>query len=31
MELEYFVTPGEDDEAFKLWYNESLRYLTEVV
>jgi glycyl-tRNA synthetase len=23
MEIEYFVTPGEDDEAFKLWKSES--------
>ncbi len=31
MELEYFVTPWEDDEAFKLWKSESERFLTKVV
>lgn len=31
MEIEYFVTPGEDDEAFKLWKSESERYLTKVI
>lgn len=31
MEIEYFVTPGEDDEAFKLWKNESERFLTDLV
>lgn len=31
MELEYFVVPWEDDEAFKLWKSESERYLTEVI
>jgi hypothetical protein len=23
MEIEYFVTPGEDDEAYTLWYKNS--------
>lgn len=31
MEIEYFVTPWNDDEAFKLWKDESERYLTEVI
>ena len=31
MEIEYFVTPWEDDEAFKLWKWESERFLTEVI
>lgn len=31
MELEYFVTPWEDDEAFQLWKSESERYLTEII
>ncbi len=31
MEIEYFVTPGEDDEAFELWKNESERFLTQVI
>ncbi len=31
MEIEYFVTPWEDDEAFKLWYNNSEKFLTEVI
>ena len=31
MEIEYFVTPWEDDEAFKMWKNESERFLVEVV
>ena len=31
MEIEYFVTPGEDDEAFTHWKSESERYLTEVL
>ncbi len=31
MEIEYFVTPWEDDEAFKLWKNESERFFTEVI
>jgi len=31
MEIEYFVTPWDDDEAFKLWKNESERYLTQVI
>ncbi len=31
MELEYFVTPGEDDAAFAEWKSESNRYLTEVI
>ncbi|NDK09638.1 glycine--tRNA ligase [Candidatus Gracilibacteria bacterium] len=31
MEMEYFVTPGEDDAAFAEWKAESNRYLTEVI
>jgi glycyl-tRNA synthetase len=31
MELEYFVTPWDDDQAFKLWLWESERFLTKVV
>ncbi len=31
MEIEYFVTPGEDDEAFKLWKAESERFFLEVI
>jgi len=31
MEIEYFVTPGEDDEAFKLWKAESERFFLEVL
>ena len=31
MEIEYFVTPWEDDEAFKMWKENSKRYLTEVI
>jgi len=31
MEIEYFVTPWEDDEAFKEWKKESNRFFTEVI
>jgi len=31
MELEYFVTPGDDDAAFQLWKSESQRFFTEVI
>jgi len=31
MEIEYFVTPGEDDEAFSLWKSESEKFFTEVI
>ena len=31
MELEYFVTPWEDDEAFSLWKSESERYLVDII
>jgi len=31
MEIEYFVTPWEDDEAFKLWKSESERFFTEII
>ena len=31
MEIEYFVTPWEDDEAFKLWKAESERFFLEVL
>ncbi|MCP4523936.1 MAG: glycine--tRNA ligase [Candidatus Gracilibacteria bacterium] len=31
MEIEYFVTPGEDDAAFQEWKNQSHRYFTEVI
>jgi len=31
MEIEYFVTPGNDDNAFQLWKNESERFFIEVL
>lgn len=31
MEIEYFVTPGEDDAAFAHWKAESLRFFTDIV
>ncbi len=31
MEIEYFVTPWDDDTAFETWKNESNRFLTEIV
>jgi len=31
MEMEYFVTPGEDEEAFSLWYDNSEKFFTEVL
>lgn len=31
MEIEYFVTPGEDDEAFQTWKTESERFFTQVI
>lgn len=31
MEMEYFVVPGTDDEAFKHWYNESERFFVEIL
>lgn len=31
MEIEYFVTPWEDDEAFIHWKEESKRFFTEVI
>ena len=31
MEIEYFVTPGDDDKAFKLWKTESERFFLEVI
>ncbi len=31
MEMEYFVTPGEDDEAYALWKAESERFFVEVL
>lgn len=31
MEIEYFVTPGEDDEAFKLWKSESEKFFTQII
>lgn len=31
MEIEYFVTPWEDDAAFEMWKQESERYLTAVI
>jgi glycyl-tRNA synthetase len=31
MEIEFFVTPGDDDEYFAHWKDESHRFLTEVV
>jgi glycyl-tRNA synthetase len=31
MEIEYFVTPGDDDEAFKMWYNNSENFFTKII
>lgn len=31
MEIEYFVTPGEDEAAFELWKDESERFFLEVL
>jgi len=31
MELEYFVEPGKDDEAFKLWKENSENYLVNII
>jgi glycyl-tRNA synthetase len=31
MEIEYFVTPWEDDEAFIMWKLESERFFTEII
>jgi glycyl-tRNA synthetase len=31
MEIEYFVTPGEDDAAFQEWKSQSHRYFTEIL
>ena len=31
MEIEYFVTPGQDSEAFQLWKSESQRFFTEII
>jgi len=31
MEIEYFVTPGEDDEAFKMWYKNSENFFTNII
>lgn len=31
MEIEYFVTPWEDDEAFQLWKIESEKFFTEII
>lgn len=31
MEIEYFVTPGEDDAAFQEWKAQSHRYFTEIL
>lgn len=31
MEMEYFVTPGEDDAAFAIWKAESERFFLEVI
>ena len=31
MEIEYFVTPGDDDEAFKLWKSESERFFIDIL
>jgi len=31
MELEYFVEPWKDDEAFKLWKEKSKNYLTNII
>lgn len=31
MEIEYFVTPGEDDTAFQTWKSESERFFIEVI
>lgn len=31
MEIEYFVTPGEDDAAFALWKENSQNFLTKII
>ncbi|MCH2189172.1 glycine--tRNA ligase, partial [Candidatus Gracilibacteria bacterium] len=31
MEIEYFVTPGEDDQAFAHWKSESKRFFTNII
>jgi len=31
MEIEFFVTPGDDDEYFQIWKSESDRFFTEVI
>jgi len=31
MEIEYFVTPGEDDEAFKMWKENSQNFFTKTI
>lgn len=31
MEIEYFVTPGEDDAAFATWKSESERFFTDII
>lgn len=31
MEIEYFVTPGEDDAAFQEWKDQSHRYFTQIL
>ena len=31
MEIEYFVTPWDDDEAFSMWKSESKRFFTDII
>jgi hypothetical protein len=31
MEIEYFVEPGKDDEAYKLWYNNSENFFLKTI
>ncbi|QFR39300.1 glycine--tRNA ligase [Candidatus Gracilibacteria bacterium 28_42_T64] len=31
MEIEFFVTPGEDDEYFQVWKDNSQRYFTDII
>jgi len=31
MEIEYFVIPGEDDEAFKMWKENSKNFFTNTI
>jgi hypothetical protein len=31
MEIEYFVTPGEDNEAFKMWKENSKNFFLKTI